>query len=57
VDALAGARPRLAAAPKVFLTDLDGVLWPGTVAEDGLPDAYAAGGVVGQLSKVLARSW
>ncbi|WFE51171.1 SUMF1/EgtB/PvdO family nonheme iron enzyme [Micromonospora sp. WMMD1155] len=47
--------PHLATAPKVFLTDLDGVLWPGTVAEDGLPDALTVGGLVGQLGHRVWR--
>lgn len=47
--------PHLATAPKVLLTDLDGVLWPGTVAEDGLPAAFTAGGVISQLSHRVWR--
>ncbi|MFC8849918.1 hypothetical protein, partial [Micromonospora sp. NPDC057141] len=47
--------PHLATAPKVLLTDLDGVLWPGTLAEDGLRAAFTAGGVVGQLSHRVWR--
>ncbi|MFB9854449.1 hypothetical protein ACFFMR_29125 [Micromonospora andamanensis] len=47
--------PHLTPGPKVLLTDLDGVLWPGTVAEDGLPAAFTAGGVVGQLSHRVWR--
>jgi FkbH-like protein len=45
----------LVTAPKVVLTDLDGVLWPGTVAEDGLPGAYTTGGPVGQLTHRVWR--
>lgn len=47
--------PRLAPAPKVVLTDLDGVMWPGTLAEDGVDSADRAAGPVGRLSHVLWR--
>ncbi|HEY7483628.1 MAG TPA: SUMF1/EgtB/PvdO family nonheme iron enzyme [Streptosporangiaceae bacterium] len=39
-----------AAAPKVFLTDLDGILWPGTVAESGAAAAALDSGPVGRLT-------
>ena len=47
--------PRLAPAPKVVLTDLDGVMWPGTLAEDGVDSATRAAGPVGRLSHALWR--
>lgn len=47
--------PRLAPAPKVVLTDLDGVMWPGTLAEDGVDSADMAAGPVGRLSHALWR--
>jgi len=45
--------PVLAPGPKVVITDLDGVLWPGTLAEDGVEGAFGAGGPVGRLSHAL----
>lgn len=49
---LAGA---LVDAPKVVLSDLDGVLWPGTIAEDGIDGALTGGGPLGHLSHKLWR--
>ena len=45
--------PTLAPGPKVIITDLDGVLWPGTLAEEGMDGAFGAGGPVGRLSHAL----
>ncbi len=45
--------PVLAPGPKVVITDLDGVLWPGTLAEDGVDGAFGAAGPVGRLSHAL----
>ncbi|MGQ0776165.1 MAG: SUMF1/EgtB/PvdO family nonheme iron enzyme [Pseudonocardiales bacterium] len=47
--------PLLSPDPKIIITDLDGVLWPGTLAEDGFESALVAAGPVGQLSHVLWR--
>ncbi len=45
--------PVLAPGPKVVITDLDGVLWPGTLAEDGVDGAFGVAGPVGGLSHAL----
>ncbi len=45
--------PVLAPGPKVVITDLDGVLWPGALAEDGVEGAFGAAGPVGRLSHAL----
>lgn len=47
--------PLLSPGPKVIITDLDGVLWPGTLAEDGIESAMVAAGPMGRLSHVLWR--
>src|SRR5439155_21451840 len=45
--------PVLAPGPKVVITDLDGILWPGTLAEEGVEGAFGAAGPVGRLSHAL----
>jgi FkbH-like protein len=44
-------------APKAILADLDGVLWPGTIAEDGISGALGAGGPLGQLAHEAWRTY
>ena len=47
--------PAVTAAPKAILTDLDGVLWPGTLAEDGL-DGAAHGAPLTGLAHAIWRA-
>jgi FkbH-like protein len=44
------------AAPKVIATDLDGVLWAGTIAEDGIDAALNGGGPLTRLSHAVWRT-
>jgi FkbH-like protein len=42
--------------PKVVATDLDGVLWAGTLVEDGVDAALHSGGALGRLAHTLWRT-
>jgi FkbH-like protein len=45
--------PAMTQSPKTILTDLDGVLWAGTIAEEGIETASGQAGPVGRLGYQL----
>lgn len=47
--------PLLTPGPKLLITDLDGVVWPGTLAEDGVEGALDDAGPLGRLSHAAWR--